>query len=103
MDARAQDRQPDLFAVADAAEVATLPADPDDRDLLDLARRDLDAMLALARGAARLPWADYTQAAVAELRFDGLAGHLPEAEGAALRAAFAAELDRLYALETEPE
>ena len=102
MDARAHDRQPDLFASVEAAEAPAALVPSDDADLIDLARRDLDALLALARGAARLPWADYTQAAVAELRFDGLTRHLPEAEGAALRDAFAAELDRLYALETDP-
>jgi hypothetical protein len=35
---------------------------------------------------------------LAELRFDSIAGWLPENEAAALRAEFHRELDRLYAL-----
>ena len=49
--------------------------------------------------AQRLPWADYTQSALAEMRFDGLARWLPDTEAAQLRAAYAEELDRLYAAE----
>jgi hypothetical protein len=47
-----------------------------------------------------LPWKDLTQATLAELRFDSIAGWLPEDEAAALRAEFHRELDRLYALAT---
>jgi hypothetical protein len=53
--------------------------------------------LARVREAAALPWKDLTQATLAELRFDSIAGWLPEEEAAALRAAFHRELDRLYA------
>ncbi len=62
-------------------------------------RDELAALLRQARDAGRLPWADYTQSALAELRFDSLSNWLPAAEAAALRAAFARELDRLYAAE----
>lgn len=97
-------RQADLFApMPDLFDGAT-PSDMDEADRLELmamARADMAALLERARAAARLPWADYTQATLAEMRFDGLSRQVPEAEGAELRAAFAAELDRLYALEGE--
>jgi hypothetical protein len=44
-----------------------------------------------------LPWKDLTAATLAELRFDSIAGWLPQDEAAALRAGFHRELDRLYA------
>jgi hypothetical protein len=52
--------------------------------------------LALVQDAAALPWKDLTQATLAELRFDSIAGWLPATEAAALRAEFHRELDRLY-------
>lgn len=96
-------RQADLFAPqADLFDGGGIEQDEDDRlELLALAREEIATLLALARKAVRLPWADYTQAALAEIRFDGLTQHLPEGEGAAMRAAFAAELDRLYAIEDQ--
>jgi hypothetical protein len=42
------------------------------------------------------PWKDLTAATLAELRFDSIAGWLPQDETAALRAEFHRELDRLY-------
>jgi hypothetical protein len=51
-------------------------------------------VLAQMRGAAVLPW-DATGATLVELRFAGLTRGLPEPERAALRAEFAAEMDRL--------
>ncbi|MFZ4410082.1 MAG: hypothetical protein ACOYOH_22240 [Paracraurococcus sp.] len=89
--------QDDLFAAAAAEAPVAAPA-----DFIARQRAELDALLALARGAARLPWPDYTQSALAELRFDGLARWLPPAEAAEKSAAFAAELDRLYAAEPQP-
>lgn len=65
-------------------------------------RRDLYALLEKARNAERLPW-DYTQAALAEMKIDSMSKWLPEAEAADLRQRFADELDRLYALEPQPE
>lgn len=94
-------RQPDFFAPQDDLfDCAAGPeAEADRLELAARARAELAAMLERARGAARLPWADYTQATLAELRFDSLSRRLPEQDGAALREAFGAELDRLYALE----
>ena len=43
-----------------------------------------------------MPWKDLTAATLAELRFDSIAGWLPQDETAALRAEFHRELDRLY-------
>ena len=48
-------------------------------------------------GAASLPWKDLILVTLAELRFDSIAGWLPQDEAAALRAEFHRELDRLYA------
>jgi hypothetical protein len=50
------------------------------------------------RDAAALPWKDLTAATLAELRFDSIAGWLPEDEAMALQAEFHRERDRLYAL-----
>jgi hypothetical protein len=97
-------RQADLFASPrDLFDPVAAPVadEADRRELEAMARDEMAALLGRARGAARLPWADYTQATLAEMRFDGLARHVPADEGAALRAAFAAELDRLYALEEQ--
>ena len=94
--------QADLFAPAAPSAPSEAPAAPE-HDVppafIEQQRAILLGMLDLARGAARLPWPDYTQSALAELRFEGLARWLPEPEATKLRAAFAAELDRLYAAE----
>lgn len=98
-------RQADLFATGSDLFDGAVAPEEDEADRLELmamAREEMAALLDRARGAARLPWSDYTQATLAEMRFDGLSRRLPEEEGAALRAAFAAELDRLYALEDQP-
>lgn len=85
--------QPDLFAAP--SPVHDVRQDP---LLICRARSEAGALLAMARGAARMPWRDHTESALAELRFESLLSWLPEAEAAPLRDAFAAELDRLYAL-----
>jgi len=64
-------------------------------------RGELEATLRCAREAAPLPWPDLTRTTLAELRFHSIAGWLPDAEAAALRAAFAAEMTRLYEREDE--
>ncbi len=91
--------QTDLFATpAPAVSPDTLTEDIP-ADFIARQRATLLALLAEARAAQRLPWADYTQSALAEMRFDGLARWLPDTEAAQLRAAYAEELDRLYAAE----
>jgi hypothetical protein len=83
--------QPDLFETqADLLE-------PPPADFVARIRDELTGTLARARGAAALPWKDLTAATLAELRFDSIAGWLPQDEAAALRAEFHRELDRLYA------
>jgi hypothetical protein len=85
-------RQPDLFqAQADLLE-------PPPADFVARIRDELTGTLARAREAAVLPWKDLTAATLAELRFDSIAGWLPQDEAVALRAEFHRELDRLYAL-----
>lgn len=59
--------------------------------------------LARVREAAVLPWKDLTPATLAELRFNSIAGWLPEDEAAALRAAFCCELDGVYAVQTSAD
>ena len=72
--------------------------EPPEPDFVDEIRTELVATLALARQAATLPWRDLTRATLAELRFNSIAGWLPDDEAAALRAAFAIEMTRLYAI-----
>lgn len=65
-------------------------------DFVERMRSELNATLALARDAARLPWKDPTAATLAELRFNSIAGWLPAAEADMLRASFAVEMTRLW-------
>ena len=58
--------------------------------------------LRLAQDAERLPW-PILGAIHAERRFISISRWLPEAEGAALRERFEAELARLYAAEDRIE
>jgi hypothetical protein len=108
MSRRESPAQPDLFLRAAAAPEAPADASAEDREAEEEARgrfrAELGATLERARTAATLPWRDLTLAALAEIRFNSLAGRLPPEEGQALRDAFARELDRLYAVEgpTEP-
>lgn len=85
-------RQRDLFeAQADLLE-------PPPADFVARIRGELTATLARVREAEALPWKDLTTATLAELRFDSIAGWLPDDEAARLQAEFHRELDRLYAL-----
>lgn len=88
--------QPDLFTSLPREEAAPATARPEAE--LALIRRDLYPLLEQAERAERLPWS-YTRATVIEIQVEGWAAWLPEAEASAIRARFAAALDRLYALE----
>lgn len=88
-------RQPDLFTPEDPAQ--------HDPELLAYTRLNLQRIIEPFMQAERLP-CSLTSALVAVIRGDGLCKSLPEPEGSALRAAFFAQLDRLYAfVSTEPE
>jgi hypothetical protein len=88
---RRSPRQPDLF------ETQTGLLEPPPGDFVARIRDELILTLAQVREASALPWKDLTAATLAELRFDSIAGWLPEDEAAALRLEFHRELDRLYA------
>lgn len=81
-----QPHQPDLFAPA-AAPAAEPASDP---------LAELTALLALVRGADRLPWPDAAAAMAEELRALGLA-RLAGPEGDRLVAAIFEETERLFA------
>ena len=84
-------RQPDLFeAQSDLLE-------PPPADFVARIRDELTGTLARVREAAALPWKDLTAATLAELRFNSIAGWLPDDEASALRAGFRREMARLYA------
>jgi len=85
-------RQSDLFAAA----VETLLQEPPPADFIARIRGELTDTLARVREAAALPWKDLTTATLAELRFNSIAGWLPEDEASALRGAFQCEINRLY-------
>jgi hypothetical protein len=85
-------RQPDLFA----APGETLSQEPPPADFIARIRGELTDTLGRVREAAALPWKDLTAATLAELRFNSIAGWLPEHEASALRAAFQCEISRLY-------
>jgi len=85
-------RQPDLFAAAGQALLQERPP----ADFITRIRGELTDTLARVREAAALPWRDLTAATLAELRFNSVAGWLPDDEATALRAAFQCEMNRLY-------
>jgi hypothetical protein len=94
--------QPDLFAGQQAADETSAPValdQPPPPDFIARIRDELETTLRTVRGAATLPWPDLTRATLAELRFNGIAGWLPDEEAAALRAAFEVEMARLYEAE----
>lgn len=72
--------------------------EPPPSDFVARIRDELTGTLARVRDAAALPWKDLTAATLAELRFDSIAGWLPQDDAAVLRAEFHRELDSLYAL-----
>jgi hypothetical protein len=85
-------RQPDLFAAAGQVFLQ----EPPPADFIARIRGELADTLARVREAATLPWKDLTAATLAELRFNSIAGWLPEDEANALRDAFQFEINRLY-------
>ncbi len=85
--------QSELFAAGPAAIEEQPPA-----DFIQGIRDELAATLARVRDADRLPWRDLTAATLAELRFESISHWLPGPEAEALCAAFAAEMERLYAV-----
>ena len=92
-------RQPDLFSAAGQA----LLQEPPPADFITRIRGELTGTLARVREASALPWKDLTAATLAELRFNSIAGWLPEDEASALRAGFRREMNRLYTIAEESE
>jgi len=92
-------RQPDLFTAAGEA----LLQDPPPADFIARIRGELTDTLMRVREAGALPWKDLTAATLAELRFDSIAGWLPDDEASALRVSFKREMNRLYAVAEEDE
>jgi hypothetical protein len=68
-------------------------------EFVERIRSELTTTLAMVRAADRLPWPDLTRTTLAELPFRSIVRYLPPLEAEALRAAFDAEIERLYALE----
>ncbi len=93
--------QPDLFAEQRPVgnEFASVSRDDPPPDFIARIRKELEATLLIVRQASALPWPDLTRATLAELRFNSIAGWLPDGEAASLRAVFEAEMTRLYQLE----
>lgn len=92
--------QLDLFSEAPRGGGATaIQQEPPPADFIARIRGELNATLSMARDAASLPWKDLTQTTLAELRFNSIANWLPAEEADALRAAFDAEMTRLYDIE----
>ena len=79
---RSSDRL-DLFASAGGIPPAEVPPS----DFIARIRDELGT-LTRVREAAALPWNDLTAAILAELRFNSIAGWLPQGEASELRGAF---------------
>ncbi len=94
-------RQADLFAPSsDLFDPAPNPRpEPLPPHEVDRIRQRLLATLALVRGAQFQPWEDLTRMTIEEIGFRSMCGWLPSGEAAELRAAFDAEMDRIYANE----
>ena len=90
--------QRDLFAAQPDLLEALPPRDP--APPLDAIRARLNALLAVARAAERLPW-EPQRARVNALLFHNMANWLPPDERDDLRAAFAQQLKRLGAQTAE--
>jgi hypothetical protein len=86
-------RQGDLFGAA-----AQAGFEPPPSEFVARIRDELLSTLARVQDANALPWRDLTAATLAELRFNSIAGWLPDEEAAALRADFRREMRRLYDL-----
>jgi hypothetical protein len=84
--------QADLFGTASPA-----GAPPGD-EIVAIVRARLHATLALVRAADAMPWPDQLAIIREDNAFRFGKDVLPPAEGAALWAAFDAEMDRLYAI-----
>ncbi len=84
--------QTDLFALSPAA--AERPSD----EVLAVIRTRLHAILALVQSATAMPWTDTLSIIREDNAFRFGTEALPPEEGAALWAAFDAEMDRLYAV-----
>jgi hypothetical protein len=89
--------QPDLFAEVGDTSAAEAPPS----EFIERIRGELATTLARVREAAVLPWKDLTAATLAELRFNSIAGWLPDDEASALRLSFQREMNRLYAAAAE--
>ena len=91
----------ELFSPPQPTANASPPAMPDavPADFIARIREELEGTLAIVRRAESLPWPDLTRATLAELRFHSIAGWLVECEANMLRAAFEAEMSRLYDIE----
>jgi hypothetical protein len=85
-------RQSDLFAAVGQAHLQ----EPPPADFITRIRGELTDTLARVREAATLPWKDLTAATLAELRFNSIAGWLPDDEAKVFRACFEREMSRLY-------
>jgi hypothetical protein len=95
--------QLDLFANQNTAPEQRAPVafEQPPAEFIARIRGELEETLCTVRQAEGLPWPDLTRATLAELRFHSIAGWLPEEEAAGLRAAFEAEMGRLYQLEDD--
>jgi len=93
-------RQPDLFAAQtdlfDGRSNA-IDEEPPPEDFIQRIRDELNTTLALVQAAESFPWPDASRTLLTEMRFKSIAGWLPAAEADTLRAAFSAEMARLYA------
>jgi hypothetical protein len=84
--------QADLFGAASPAGA------PPSGEIVAIVRARLHATLALVRSAEAMPWPDQLAIIREDNAFRFGKDVLPPAEGAALWAAFDAEMDRLYAI-----
>jgi hypothetical protein len=103
-------KQPDLFDPQRdsfsglAADGAYTPyaadlEEPPDEAFVQRIRDEITGLVERCRGAERLPFRDLAQAFLTELRVASVSNWLPESEALSLRAAFTAEMQRLYAAE----
>jgi len=92
------------MSVSQADLFGTLPTHSSEQpsgEIVALVRERLHATLALVKSAKAMPWPDQLAIIREDNAFRFGKDVLPPAEGAALWAAFDAEMDRLYAIMNE--
>ena len=88
--------KPDASAPCMTGSLVDLLEEHPGEDFIQGIRDRLNGLLELARASARFPWRNATETYLTGMHVNSMSRWLPPEEAAALRRAFAQEMDRLY-------